>query len=148
MKFWLLATAPLWSRWEAIDEWTSVYDCTADHYRDLLGLAVTALVPALEMRFPDEGYMANYIMHGPPPLEESWFYRYTLDELPMAAELGYRILRVVAWESDAEHSFSEYLPGQLTVMVPETPRGTWISARRWGAKRGSAFSWNAHINSG
>ena len=114
MKFWLLATAPLRSRWEAIDEWTSVYDCTADHYRDLLGLAVTALVPALEMRFPDEGYMANYIMHGPPPLEESWFYRYTLDELPMAAELGYRILRVVAWESDAEHSFSEYLPGSYS----------------------------------
>ncbi len=37
--------------------------------------------------------------------------RYAEEELPIIAELGYRVLRVVAWHTDAEHAPEDYLEG-------------------------------------
>ncbi|MFQ5351581.1 MAG: hypothetical protein ACE5D3_00730 [Candidatus Binatia bacterium] len=111
MKYWLLTSASFQSKWSAIDAWTAFFDFLAIHYRSALGLGVTELVPTLEMRFPDERYMADYLANGPPALEASWWYRFAHDELALADELGYRVIRVVAWDSDAEHAPDEYLTG-------------------------------------
>ncbi len=143
-KYWMSSDTVLESKWEAVDEWTMVFDFLEAYYRELLGLGFTELVPVLEMRFADEEYMARYIEEGPPPLEESWLYTFAHNGLQEAADLGFRLIRVVAWESDAEHSPEEYLEGSQCFGSANAPWQLEISEALGGVEALRELTDRAH----
>ncbi len=117
VKVWLWTDDAFPTKWAALDEWTAVYDATADRYRSSLGLGVTEPQPALIANVPDEEYMQRYWENGPPEYEDSFHYNFAHSKLLEAAELGFRILVFdMHWDTDAIYlpTPERYLPGSLS----------------------------------
>ncbi|MFQ5343440.1 MAG: hypothetical protein ACE5F6_18010, partial [Anaerolineae bacterium] len=117
VKVWLWTDDAFPTKWTALDEWTAVYDATANRYRTSLGLGVTEPRPALLANLPSEETMQRYWENGPPEYEDSFHYNFAHTKLQKAADAGFRALIFdMHWDTDALYlnTPERYLPGSLS----------------------------------
>ena len=55
--------------------------------------------------------MQRFLRGQSAPVEESWLVKFMNEKLGKMAALGFKALRLVAWESDAEQHESAFLSG-------------------------------------
>jgi len=134
-KLWLWADASFDTKWTALDEWTSVWDAVARHYRKPLELGTTTPRPTLIWTWPGDEYFQRVQERGLDTIGELWLRDLARRQLPEAARLGIGTIYVqTPWESDAEHRRENDLPGSFAFGSGHAPRRLRISDAIGGEK--------------
>ncbi len=114
LKYWLWTDDTVNTKWEALDEWTAMYDAIASSYREEIGLNTTEPKPTLIWIAPPENYLRDYRNGSTYEGDELWLNDFATNRLPQAAQYGMKVIYLqIPWEADAEHHESEYLPGSM-----------------------------------
>jgi len=116
-KFWLLKERNFSLKWDALNEWTWVYDSLARRYRMMKGIEEVEPKPTLlwQEGWKPKIWGKDYFAAAKVglPQGQRWFYRLA-EEMPKLAEWRIRVVYVSgALESDADHRREEFLPGSL-----------------------------------
>ncbi|MFQ5627423.1 MAG: hypothetical protein ACE5I1_01585 [bacterium] len=119
MKLWLWSDKTLSDKWASIDEWTSVYDATAQKYRDQFGLGITEAKPTIFWGWPGDEYYERYRQG---MIDDFWLNEFREKELPELAKNGFRVIILQSpWESDADYPPDQYLPGSMSFGSANAP---------------------------
>jgi len=116
-KFWLFREGNFSSRWDALNEWTWVYDSLAQRYREMKEIKPLEPKPTLlwQAGWSPNIWGRNYFAAAKAglPRTERWFYRLA-KEMPKLAKWGVRAVYISgALESDADHKREEWLAGSF-----------------------------------
>ena len=130
-KFWLWRDGDFSSKWDALNEWTYVWDSVVGRYQARMGIAPVEPVPTLfhqEFTLPGLEFGVTRDSRrtmDPPPLEESWLYQFAETILPKAHDWGVKVVELRAvLHSDADHEIAR---------VPSRDRATRVAwCDPWG----------------
>lgn len=116
-KVWLFRKGDFSSKWDALNEWTWVFDSLAERYRAMKGIAPVEPRPTLLWQSAQNAKLwgRDYLgaAKGGLPQEKRWFYRLA-SEIPKLARWGVRVIYVSgALESDADKTKADRLPGSI-----------------------------------
>ncbi|HPO08079.1 MAG TPA: hypothetical protein PLZ55_05380, partial [bacterium] len=146
-KLWLFRQGNLSDKWDALNEWTWIFDLVAERYRAQKGVKVVEpmpilfhqqqTTPGLEMGPVREHYRETKQI---PPLGQSWFYYFANTILPKAQAWGVKTVEIrAALFTDTDHDPSEFLEGSLDrVESVCSPWGLEISPSL-GGEQGLAY---------
>lgn len=108
-KLWLWSNKSLPTKWDAVDEWTNVYNWIGKTLRQNLHLGYTKPKPTIYWGQPGGDYFAEYL-NG--MIDTVWLDKFRIHDLPIIAKNGFRVIFFhTPWESDADHPKSDYKPG-------------------------------------
>ena len=151
-KTWLLRTLDCSSKWDALNEWTWVWDSVVGRLQEMRGTTLTEPIPilfhnqfdtpGLEFGLTEEARAKREV----PPVEESWFYKYAEEILPTAEEWGFKVIELRGvLLSGIDHVESEFLEGSMNNSRSVcSPFGLEISPAMGGEKGLSYLCEKAH----
>ncbi|NOY79531.1 MAG: hypothetical protein GXP31_00865 [Kiritimatiellaeota bacterium] len=116
-KVWLFREGDFSSKWDALNEWTAVFDALDERYRAEKGIAPVEPKPTLlwQSGWNSESWGRDYYSAARSglPQKKRWFYRLA-GEIPKLARWGVRVIYVNgALESDADYTKADRLPGSI-----------------------------------
>lgn len=118
-KSWLYRKGDFSNKWDAVNEWTRVFDEVTSYYQKRYRIKPVKPLPIIwdqtdgapGINLPP-AYEKYKQTKKKPPLTESWFYRYAEEVLPKLAQWGIKVIYLLGGiESEGDHSHDEYLPG-------------------------------------
>jgi hypothetical protein len=121
-KYWLYREGDYTVKWDALNEWTWVYDFLAERYRGMKGVTTVEPkptlfhqqpgLPSIEFGNPRELYLQT---KQKPALEDSWLYAFAQQILPRAQKMGVRTVELRGiLNATGDHDQSEYPEGSST----------------------------------
>jgi len=121
-KYWVYREGDYSIRWDALNEWTWVYDFLAGRYRGMKGVKTVEPKPTLfhqqpglsSIDFGDARELYKQTKKA-PLLEDSWLYAVAHQIIPRAQKMGIRTMELRGiLNATGDHDKSEYPEGSST----------------------------------
>lgn len=144
-KAWLFRRADLSDKWGAVNEWSWAFDRVVGDLQAQAGVKAVEPLPILfHQQFDTPGLEFGLTpglrkQMAPPPLEESWLFRFTNEVVPKAASWGIGVIELRAvLDTDIDHGETEYPAGSFAADSVCSPWGLRISPKL-GGEEGLAY---------
>jgi len=137
-KVWLFREGDFSSKWDALNEWTWVFDSLAGRCRAMKGIMAVEPTPTLLWQAGWQAKLWGRDYFGAakagPAQKECWFYRLA-EDVPRLARWGVRVIYVSgALESDADKTKGDWLPGSICFGSVCAPQRLEVSPCMGGEK--------------
>ena len=134
VKSWMFRAAGLADKWRAVNEWTWAWDRVIGDAQARYGVKPTEPLPTLfhqQCDTPGQEYGLTLGARkgmAPPPLDESWLYRFAEDIVPKAAAWGIGVIELRAvLDADIDHDEADCPVGSFATESVCSPWGLRIS---------------------